>query len=367
MKHLAIVLIILFSIQLSAQTDSTKKIKGSFETLFYIDAYYSYDLNNPYDNKRPDFLFQYSKHNAMSINMAVAAVNYKLNKFEANLGINIGDFPATNMSHETQLLQTLYAANVSYEFLKNLTFTAGLFSSHMGFESALSSENLMTSHSLASEWTPYYLAGAKLEYQLNKKLMLGITAANGNQKIQDTPGNTDKLIGLQANYKLNDKVTVNYSNMYYNDSPDTAAQRILYNNLYTTIKLKKKIDIVAGFDYAMNNNTVSDQIENVFVASLLARYKINSKYAIGGRFEHYNDEHGVYIVPPTAFSFVTNCYTLNLDYSPISNLKFRLEGRMFSSENPIFRDDNDYNPSTSTTIKYRTLNSNILFSVQAKF
>tara|TARA_B100000508_G_scaffold138392_1_gene134442 strand:- start:38526 stop:39593 length:1068 start_codon:yes stop_codon:yes gene_type:complete len=350
------------------QSDTSKQAnKGSFEYTFYVDAYYSYDLNEPHDHNRPDFLFQYNRNNQIGINMAVAKVSYTRGGLTANLGLNTGDFPAANMAHERELLRMLYEANINYRFLKKFEFTMGMFGSHMGFESALSYDNLLTSHSLTSEWTPYYLAGAKLGYNASDKWYFGVTVANGNQTITENEGNTNKLLGLQATWSPSEKVTVNYSNMYYNDQPDSAANFIFYNNLYSTMALSKKLDLVVGFDFALSDNRVTNKQDNIYAGSLLARYKLSDQFAVAGRYEYYSDEAGVFIQTDVVNPFVTSCYSLNFDYSPIKNVKFRLEGRMFSAEKPFYRDDSDYDPNTSTTIKYTNSNSNILFTVQAKF
>lgn len=369
MKHLlSLSIFVLLAIGSSAQKDSTKKIlKGSFDYDFYVDAYYSYDLNQPYSGDRPDFLFQYGKNNAISLNMAMARVGYTQGNFSANLGLNTGDFPESNMAHEDALMRMLYEANISYRFLKKFEFTIGMFSSHMGFESALSFDNLLTSHSLASEWTPYYLAGAKLEYMATEKIKFGFTVANGNQSINENQGNTNKLLGLQAEWKPSENLTINYSNMYYNDNPDSAKNMVLYNNLYATLTLIDKLDLVGGFDYAIINNENAGTTNSLYVISALARYRLTDKFAVAGRFEHYNDENNEFISTPLGFGFVTNCYSLNFDYSPIENIKFRLEGRMFDNDSPTYRDDTGFDPNTSTTLTYTTQNANILFSVQAKF
>jgi len=156
--------------------------------------------------------------------MAMARVGYENGRVSANLGINSGVFPQYNMSHEQELLRMLYEANVGYLITPKLKFTAGMFSSHMGFESILSFDNYLTSHSLSSEWTPYYLSGAKLEYTLNNEWFFGFTVANGNQMLGESPFNSNKLVGIQANYSPTDKITLNYSNMYYNDAPSDSVR-----------------------------------------------------------------------------------------------------------------------------------------------
>jgi len=326
--------------------------KGTFDYTFYIDAYYSYDFSNPPDHNRPDFLYQYNRHDQFGINMAMAKVNYTRGRLTANLGINTGDFPAANMAHERELLRILYEANIGYYVSDKVEFTVGMFSSHMGFESALSFDNLLASHSLASEWTPYYLMGAKVEYTPIKELLLGFTVANGNQAITEYSWNTNKLIGIQVNYAPSESVTFNYSNMYYNDMPDSSSNFIFYNNFYGTVKVNKYLEFIYGFDYAIAENR-----DDMYVSSLLLKYSINKKFAVAGRYEYYNDPGGIYINTSSEVGFVCNGYSLNFDYSPMKELKVRIEGRIFDTIDATY-----YNSGA-----HLDTNSNLLLTLQAKF
>ncbi len=366
-NYLLSTFMVIFVVPLQAQEDSAS-IKSKTDLTFYVDTYYGYDFNKPYDNSRPWFLYQYNRNNTMSINMAMVSLSHEYGNLTANLGFNAGDFPANNMAHERPLLRTLYQANVSYLFCNKLQFTAGMFGSHMGFESALSFDNLLTGHSLASEWTPYYLAGAKLEYTPVDSWLIGLTVANGNQAITEYSGNNNKLVGLQVNWKPNENIVINYSNMYYNDAPDSASQFVFYSNLYTTMTFSNRCDFVVGFDYGINDNSVTNEVYDVMVASALARFKLNERFALAGRMEYYRDENATLISTPTGFAFETLAYSLNFDYSPNQKIKMRLEGRMFSAANAIFRDDTNYNPNVSpTAVVYSNQNANILLAVQAKF
>ena len=125
--------------------------------------------------------------------------------------------------------------------------------------------------------------------------------------------------------------------------------------------------MVLGFDFAFSDNKVTNKQDMLYAISVLAKYKLTDKFAVAGRYEYYNDERKMYIKTDVLNPFVTSNYSLALDYSPIKQVKFRVESRLFSAEKPVYRDDSDFNPNTSTTIKYTTQNANILVSVQAKF
>lgn len=363
MKKAGFLGLLLLSLSGFAQLDS---LEQGFSKLFYIDAYYSYDFNEPYDNQRPFFLYQYNQHNQMSLNMAIAQVSYTKDQLTANLGVNFGDFPSANMAHEKPLLRSLYEANIQYRFTDQLELTAGMFSSHMGFESALSFDNLLTSHSLASEWTPYYLAGVKLAYQPFKQWYFSATLANGNQNITEAIGNTTKAGGIQATYQPNEKISVNYSNFYSNDQPDSAAVWVLYNNFYVTYQPIEQLEVILGFDYAIADNSITNKQSDIMVGSSLIRYYFTPSLALAGRYELYMDPDGVYIQPAIG-KFEISSFTGGLEYHPMENIKFKLEGRIFNGTTPIFRYDQGRDQSLLPTTTYLGNNSNLLISIQAKF
>ena len=68
----------------------------------------------------------------------------------------------------------------------------------------------------------------------------------------------------------------------------------------------------------------------------IAQYKLNSKWALAGRVEYYEDKNGVFIATGTPNGFKTTGYSLNIDYAPISNAVLGLEGKMYSSKDKIF-------------------------------
>ncbi len=51
-----------------AQGDSTKSLKLNV----YFESYYSYDYSKPANFEKPDFNYNYKKHNQLNLNLAFA-------------------------------------------------------------------------------------------------------------------------------------------------------------------------------------------------------------------------------------------------------------------------------------------------------
>jgi len=63
-----------FSPQLSAQNQDSVV----FELRTFLDTYYGYDTRNPIGDKRLPFLYNHTRHNSFSINLAFIQLNMDL-------------------------------------------------------------------------------------------------------------------------------------------------------------------------------------------------------------------------------------------------------------------------------------------------
>ena len=69
--------------------------------------------------------------------------------------------------------------------------TAGIFTSHIGFESAVSKDCWTLTRSILADNSPYYESGARLTYTSNNnKWLISALALNGWQRIQRPAGNS---------------------------------------------------------------------------------------------------------------------------------------------------------------------------------
>ena len=70
-----LLLILLLPFALQAQ-DTTKATKSFVTFSAYADIYYAYDFNDPKDNNRPGFIYQYSRHNEVALNLGFIKASY---------------------------------------------------------------------------------------------------------------------------------------------------------------------------------------------------------------------------------------------------------------------------------------------------
>lgn len=342
MKNIFIALTLFVSIiSAKAQTDTTVKplkISG------YLEAYYCYDLGNPSNHNRPDFLYSYNRHNEINFNLAFIKASYEKNYFRTNLGLMIGTYPSVNLSSEPGVFKNIYEANVGFKLSKskNIWIDAGVFASHIGFESAIGKDCWNLTRSILAENSPYYESGIKLSYATkNEKWFISCLLLNGWQRIQPVKGNKTPAFGHQLTFKPNSKVSFNSSSFVGNNKPDSISRIRYFHNFYGQIQIHKKLGVIIGFDIGMEQKAKDKSAYYEWYSPvLIVKYSLSKKLNIGMRGEYYSDKYQVIIATGTPNGFQTYGYSLNIDYSIAENIMWRLEGRVFESKDAIFSENN---------------------------
>jgi len=324
-----------------AQTDSTQlplKIKG------YLESYYCYDFGKPPNHNRPAFLYSFNRHNEVNINLGFIKASYEKNNIRANLGLMTGTYPNANLSSEPGVLKNTYEGNVGVKLSKNknIWVDVGLFPSHIGFESAIGKDCWNLTRSILAENSPYYESGVKLSSASNNgKWFISGLLLNGWQRIQRVNANNTPAFGHQLTFKPNAKVTLNSSSFVGNDKPDSVMQMRYFHNFYGQFQIQKKLGVIIGFDIGREQKTKNKSEYNSWYSPVfIVKYSLTMKLRIAMRGEYYSDENQVIIATGTHNGFQTYGYSVNIDYSIAENIMWRVEGRGFTSKDPIFNENN---------------------------
>lgn len=340
MKKLLTISSLLISGGAAAQVEEPSK----FSVSGYAGIYYNYDFNKPENHTIPSFLYNHNRSNEVNINLAFIKGTYSAERVRGNLSLMAGTYAQANLAAEQPVMQHIYEANAGVKLSKNanLWLDAGIFSSHIGFESAVSKDCWTLSRSILAENSPYYEAGAKISYtSSNEKWFLSALYLNGWQRIKRVDGNSIPAFGAQITFKPSSKVTLNYSNFIGNDKPDSVRQMRYFNNFYGILQLTEKLGLIAGFDYGLEQKVKGSSDYNTwFSPVLIARYAVSDKVTLAARGEYYQDKNGVIIATGTPNGFQTFGYSLGADYAPIKNVLFRVEGKNLSSKDDIFSRNN---------------------------
>lgn len=336
MKKLLVYVAVLTTGTIAYGQEEQPKIKVSG----YLETYFGYDFSKPSDNNRPGFIYSHNRHNETNLNFGFIKGSYENKMIRANLAVMAGTYANANLAAEPGVLKNIFEANAGVKLSKsaNLWLDAGVFSSHIGFESAISKDCWVLTRNISSENTPYYESGAKLTYGTNDgKFTATALYLNGWQRMARQNGNSQPAGGLQLTWKPTAKITVNYSNYLGTEGADSVRIRRFYHNVYGIFQVTDRFGLTVGFDFGTQQKAKGNDNKNEVLSPVaIAQYRISSNWAVAGRVEYYEDKNAVFIPTGTPNGFKTTGYSFNLDYAPISNAVVRLEGKMYNSKDQIF-------------------------------
>lgn len=337
MKKLILPIIFALNGSLFAQTES-KSSNLTFSG--YLETYYGYDFANPDDHLRPAGVYSHNKHNEVNLNLGFVKAAYSSERLRGNLAVMAGTYADANLASESPTLQNIFEANVGVKLSenKNLWIDAGIFASHIGFESAVGKDCWNLTRSILADNSPYYESGVKVSYTSpSGKWFVSGLLLNGWQRIQRVEGNNTLAFGHQITFKPSAKVTLNSSSFVGSDSPDIDRKMRYFHNFYGQFQLTDKFGLIAGFDIgAQQTAKKSKTYHSWYSPVLIGKYALSSKSTLAARAEYYNDENQVIIATNSPNGFQTASYSVNYDYQITTNAVWRIEARGFSSKDRIY-------------------------------
>ena len=328
----------------------------------YIEAYYSHDFSlAKTTQERPSFLYNHRRNREINVNLAFIKAAYVTDRVRGNLALQVGNYAQYNYAAEQALVKNIFEANAGVKLSKNhdLWLDAGIFASHIGFESAISKDCWTLTRSILAENSPYYLSGAKVTYNTgNGKWTLLGSVLNGWQRIKKLDGYTGPSLSTQVQYRPSPKLTLNWSSFLGADRPDSLKQGRFFNNFYAIINPSGKFGVILGFDIGSDQKPVARTGSDIRVEGggsyvwyspvVIARYKTSEKSYVNGRVEYYDDKAGTLIGIP---GFQTIGYSLGYDYAILPTALFRVEGKVYDSKAPLSTFDNQrVNTSLTTSL-----------------
>jgi len=318
--------------------DSTAS--GHVKLSVYVEAYHSYDFNKPVYNTRPAFFYSHNRHNEFNLNLGLLKGSYQAGRARVNLSLGAGTYMNANYAAETGVLKNIYEANAGVKISKkkNLWIDAGIFASHIGFESAIAKDCWVLTRSILAENSPYFESGAKITYTSdNNKWVVSGLLLNGWQRIKRVEGNSAMSYGTQLQYKPSSGVLINYSTFIGTDKPDSARQWRCFQNLYGIFNVTGKVGIITGVDIGSEQKAKgSSHMYTWYSPVLILKYVINVNWAVAARGEYYRDRNNVIIAGGTSNGFGASAFSFNLDYAPVNNALIRIEARTLKSKYNVF-------------------------------
>jgi hypothetical protein len=335
---------------------STQAGKGILSMNLYADFGYAFGPQKKHryfdyitkdtieDFGRRDFTSYPLYVNQFSLAYAYIQGQYEIaDKLRFRLAFHTGHTVESLYNEEMKSLQLIREAAIYYYFTPKIAVEAGIFPSYFGAEIVLNKENLHATRAYIADFTPDYEAGFRLHYHLRKDMTLRFMVLNGWQEIRDQNGR--KAFGFVWSVNKPGKVVGDW-NMYWGNEAALGAKESVfrhYQNLYYRIWLGKKWLIFPMIDFVMQKNNLAEKFDYVFAPAFSVRYAFTDKFGAALRWDYlYNKAD---IVPElktgTANGWQTNSVTATLEYLPLPQLTFRLEGRYGANKDAVFRTGNN--------------------------
>ena len=317
----------------------------------YAEPYYGYDLNQPADNNRPGFVYAHNRHNEFNVNIAFVKASLNAQRMRGNLALMAGTYANANLAAEPKTLQNVLEANAGVKLAKNheLWVDAGIFASHIGYESAVGKDCWTLTRSILADNSPYYESGAKISYTTaDGNWFFSALALNGWQRIQRVPGNSALSGGWQITVTPSAQVTLNSSGFVGTDKPDSSRLNRIFHNFYGIFQISDQLGLTLGFDSGWEESPRAGEDASWWYSPvIIGRYAFSDRVALAGRVEYYSDKNGVLIATGTENGFQTLGISANLDVQMHKNALWRIEGKWFNSKDEIFLKDNNLSKSNA--------------------
>ena len=320
-----------------AQGAASVPLDSSVKFTAFLDVYYAYDFGHSSDDDRQAFLYQYDRHSEVDLNLGLVQVEYERTAVRAALGLMAGTYAQANMINEPELLRNVQEARVGLRLNTkgSLWLDAGVFTSHIGSESAIGIDNWTLTRSVLAENSPYYLSGAKLTWKASDRLEITALFMNGWQRIRRIQNRTPCL-GSQVLWKVNDEMKLNWSTFAGSDVPDSLGYYRIYNDLWWSLE-RPTWGLQLCVDAGIQQNDGA-QWEPWGGAIATVRRKLSDRWTGVVRAETYSDPEQVilYTGTPHGYSLVGYSIGCDLQVAPDSFLRF--EARTFHGADAIFAD-----------------------------
>ena len=306
----------------------------------FLDTYYAWDFNRPVNFDR-SFTTQPARHDEFNVNLALIEVRMTGARTRAHVALQAGTSVQANYAGEPRvgsvsgpdLARHIEEATVGVRVAPRLWVDAGIYLSHIGQESWISSQNPTYSRSLIADFSPYYEAGVKATWTASPKLTAQLNVVNGWQDISNV--NNDKAVGIRLDYAASPHVALGYSDFLGNEMPDTVPSRTrVFNEGYAAI--------TAGRTSAWLTLDLGQQQRpgggwsTWYGVALIGRRQLMPQVALAARVERYADPDGVLVTTGTPNAFRVNGASVNLDVTLPGNALWRTEVRGFQARDPIF-------------------------------
>ncbi len=303
------------------------------------DVYYAWNSNRPADhaNFQPGTGTTAKSADEFALNLAALDVSAEAKPVHARIIAVAGN--GAEVVHEGEpagegtgrdVIRHIYQASLGYllPIGRGIAIDAGIYPSHIGFESFLSKDNWNYTRGWAGEFSPYYQAGVKVATSFSDHWSAQLHVINGWQIVGEN--NHSKTFGTQVAW-TGDTLSVSFNTCAGPELPNDDAHWRTFGDLVVTYKAAARLQLAGSADagYQARPGASPARWQSV---SAWARYSLSSRTAIAARAEVFHDpEDGI-----SGFAQTLRGGTVTLEHRPAPPLVAKLEARYDRSSASVF-------------------------------
>lgn len=278
-----------------AQTNvSTFFSKVEFSGL--VDAYYTYNFNEPTTGEFTPLRNFDVKHNQFSISLLELALAKPATsddrigfRFDLQYGQTAQIFNSDPLDNNN--LVNVQQAYVSYlaPVGSGLTFEVGKFVTPIGTEPTEANLNNNYSRAFLYALGPYYHVGARVAYAVNSKVTLGAMLVNGWNATGDN--NSGKTVGASVTLVPTSKVTIVQNFLFGPEQAGNSDDKRTYSDTNLAVTIDDKT--TTGLNYIWAKDSAAGEDINWQAIGLYFRRQVTDSFAVSPRFEYFDDQDGL--------------------------------------------------------------------------
>jgi Putative beta-barrel porin-2, OmpL-like. bbp2 len=301
-----------FSLLLGFSAFSQEKTedKGKFTFSGYIDSYYMLNFNNPKDRSNLGAsgtarAFD-QRSNQFSLGLVQTKVGYSTAKSDVVVDLTFG--PNADLGQYGNVIGPLgkgttalaiKQAYFNWKATDKLTMTAGQFGTHIGYEVIDAPVNYHYSLSNLFNNGPFYHIGVKAAYAFSDKFSLMGGLVNNVDALNDNNGKMGLI--AQAFFVPVTGWNVYINGITSNEASEDPATGKTPDGQYSLLDLTTTYQISEKFMLGLNAATGSQDAngdgkfdkESWGGWALYTKYDVSSSFAIGARYESFDNKNGI--------------------------------------------------------------------------
>ena len=222
------------------EIEGESKKDNRIEFYAYGDLYLGIATGLP--EKKSNFLYNHKINQQLRSNLLLIHGSYESKRFHTTVGLMTGDYVRYNLKEEPFWAKPLYEAYLGFlPFKKSkLWLDAGVFTSYIGFETPITTDNALLSRSIVADNSPYYFSGIRGNFRSKDDSFEGaVYLLNGWQRIAWQQENSRPSLGVSLKRNFSKESSLSYGLFYGTTYPDTVRINRLYQQLCGTLSKGK--------------------------------------------------------------------------------------------------------------------------------